>query len=88
MDLILQEVKNSLKQLVNTESFQYLSVEQKDDFVNRNYLIFEREFPNFLISKVPLEIISDPEKLKLFAENLNYEDLTKEFIEIYKTQVK
>jgi len=88
MDAILKEVKNSLTTLVNTPSFQNLTEEEKNDFVNRNYLIFETEFPNFLISKVPLEIISDSEKLKVYTDNLNYEDLTKEFIDIFKNKVR
>lgn len=88
MDLILQEVKKSLFELVNTSSFQNLSESEKNDFVNRNFEIFKTEYPNFLASKIPASIIEDPIKLKEFTDNLDYEQATKEFIELFKTKIK
>lgn len=88
MEQILQEVKTSLTTLVNSNYFTNVAENEKQDFVNRNLALFELEFPSYILSQIPAEIAKDPVKLEAYMATVNLEELTKNFIEVYKNMVR
>jgi hypothetical protein len=88
MEQILQEVKNSLKNLVDSNYFSNIAESDKQDFVNRNLKLFEEEFPFFVLSQIPVEVAKNSESLEEYMGSMDFEQLTKNFIDLYKDMVK